>query len=157
MAVARARTVLTLLTSVVVLGGLCLAGGTAQAQVKRPLAGTNLRFQIGGELQIPIAGTRQKNTVGGMSGTVMVPASCLPRGGIKGINPIPGAQVTTWPTGRFRILTSQFTLRGPLSNRQSGMKYTAKVIGVKTQNPVALQVVTYFQIQIPKPSKASVP
>jgi hypothetical protein len=37
------------------------------------------------------------------------------------------------------------------------MKYTAKVIGVKTQNPVALQVKTYFQIQIPKPSMTMTP
>ena len=31
----------------------------AEAQVKRSLSGSNLRFQIGGELQIPIAATRK--------------------------------------------------------------------------------------------------
>jgi hypothetical protein len=134
-----------------------MAASPAQAQIKRSLSGTNLRFQIGGELEIPIAATRQTHhtTILGKeaSGTKKVPGSCIPKGGIKGVNPTPNAQVTTWPTGRFRILTSRFTLRGPQSKRQTGMKYTAKVIGVKTQNPVALQVQTYFQIQIPKPSK----
>jgi len=132
--------------------------GPAAAQVKRSLSGTNLRFQIGGELEIPIAATRQKNTPLGMSGTAMVNASCVPKGGIKGINPIPGAQVTTWNTGRFRIPSSQFTLRGPHSNRgPGGLPYSAKVIGVKTQNPVALQVQTFFQIQIPKRSMTATP
>jgi hypothetical protein len=155
MALARARMVLV---CSFVLGAVCLiAAGSAEAQVKRSLSGTNLRFQIGGELEIPIAATRQVHTAFSMSGTAKVAASCLPKGGIKGINPTPMAEVTTWPTGRARILTSRFTLRGPLSNRSGGGKYKAKVIGVKTQNPVALQVVTYFQIQIPKPSMTMTP
>jgi hypothetical protein len=138
--------------------GLCtLVATAAQAQTKRPLSGTNLRFQIGGELQIPIAATRQVHSNFSMSATAMVKASCIPKGGIKGVNPVPNAAVTTFPTGRFRILTSQFTLRGPFSNRYKGGKYPAKVIGVKTQNPVALQVQTYFQIQIPKPSMTMTP
>jgi hypothetical protein len=151
MALVRARTVFV---SSAVLGVLVsvIVAGAAQAQVKRSLSGSNLRFQIGGELQIPIAATRATHSAFSMSGVAAVKASCLTMGGIKGINPIPGAQVTTWPTGRFRILTSQFTLRGPFSDRYKGGKYPAKVIGVKTQNPVALQVRTYFQIQIPKPS-----
>jgi hypothetical protein len=131
-----------------------MAVGSAQAQTKRSLSGTNLRFQIGGELQIPIAATRQVHTAFSMSQTGMVKASCIPKGGIKGVNPTPMAEVTTWPTGRVRILTSKFTLRGKYSNRSMGGKYPAKVIGVKTQNPVALQVQTYFQIQIPQPSSA---
>jgi hypothetical protein len=141
-----------------VLGVICvLAAGSAQAQTKRSLSGTNLRFQIGGELQIPIAATRQIHTGLSMSATAMLKASCIPKGGIKGVNPTPMAEVTTWPTGRFRILTSRFTLRGPQSNRSMGGKYAAKVVGVKTQNPVALQVQTYFQIQIPKPSMTMTP
>jgi len=132
------------------LGGLCLipADG-AEAQVKRSLSGSNLRFQIGGELQIPIAATRK--TMDG--GDKMAPASCVPRGGINGVNPTMNAQATTWATGRFRIPTSVFTLRGPKGNPA----YTSKVIGVKTQNPVALQVQTYFRIQIPQPSMTATP
>ena len=164
MALARARMVFI---RSLVLGGLCvIAAGAAQAQVKRSLSGTNLRFQIGGELEIPIAATKQVHTAFSMSATGMVDASCLPKGGIKGINPTPKAHVSTWKsmdkagvmtsarglTTRFRILTSQFTLRGPQSNRYKGGKYPAKVIGVHKENKVALQVVTYFQIQIPKPS-----
>jgi hypothetical protein len=81
----------------------------------------------------------------------------VPKGGIKGVNPIPGAVATTWATGKFRIPTSQFTLRGKYSNRSMGGKYNAKVIGVKNENPVALQVQTYFQIQIPRPSMSMTP
>ncbi len=144
MAVARARIVSGLL-GFAVLGAICLmAAGTAHAQVKRSLSGSNLRFQIGGELQIPIAATF--NTMYGMTG--MVPAACLPKGGINGVNPTMNAQVSTWATGRMRIPTSAFTLRGPKGNPM----YTAKVIGVRSQNPVALQVKTDFQIQIPQPS-----
>jgi len=150
MALARARMVVG--SSLVLVAVFALVAGSAQAQTKRSLSGTNLRFQIGGELEIPIAATRQVHTALSMSATAKVAASCLPKGGIKGINPTPNASVTTWPTGRVRILTSKFTLRGPQSKRYKGGKYPAKVIGVKTQNPVALQVVTYFQIQIPKPS-----
>jgi hypothetical protein len=158
MALARARMVRLAVLHSAVLGVLCMiAAGSAEAQVKRSLSGTNLRFQIGGELEIPIAATRQVHTAFSMSATAKVKASCLPRGGIKGINPTPMAEVTTWPTGRARILTSRFTLRGPQSNKSMGGKYTAKVIGVKTQNPVALQVQTYFQIQIPKPSMTMTP
>ena len=158
MALARARMVRSLVMRSAMLGVICtLAAGSAQAQTKRSLSGTNLRFQIGGELQIPIAATRQVHTNLSMSATAKVKASCLPKGGIKGVNPTPMAEVTTWPTGRFRILTSRFTLRGPQSNKSGGGKYKAKVVGVKTQNPVALQVQTYFQIQIPKPSMTMTP
>ena len=142
MAVARARLVIR---SAVLVLGVCLAASPAHAQTKRSISGSNLRFQIGGELQIPIAATGK-------------PASCVPKGGIKGINPKKGVFATTWPTGRFRIPTSAFTLRGPSSNRgPGGLPYTAKVIGVKTQNPVALQVQTFFQIQVPKPSMTMTP
>src|SRR5687768_16312497 len=121
MAVARARTMIAVLGAVSL-----IAAGTAHAQTKRSLSGSNLRFQIGGELQIPIAATF--NTMNGMTG--MVPAACLPKGGINGINPTKNANVTTWATGRMRIPTSVFTLRGPKGNP----KYAAKVIGVRSQN-----------------------
>jgi hypothetical protein len=122
-----------------------LSAGSAHAQVKRSISGSNLRFQIGGELQIPIAATGR-------------PTSCVPKGGIKGINPKKNAIVSTWPTGKFKVQTSAFTLRGPSSNRgPGGLPYTAKVAGVKTQNPVALQVETYFQIQVPFPSMTMTP
>jgi hypothetical protein len=55
----RARSFLTVLLPCLVLGiTALLAASPAQAQVKRSLSGSNLRFQIGGELQIPIAATR---------------------------------------------------------------------------------------------------
>src|SRR5258705_4386529 len=96
MAVARARSKWIF---IIVLGGLglglgLLMPGPAAAQVKRSLSGTNLRFQIGGELEIPLAATRQENTPLGMSGTAMLNASCAPNGRINGINPIPVAQVS---------------------------------------------------------------
>jgi hypothetical protein len=146
----RARSFLTVLLPCLVLGiTALLAASPAQAQVKRSISGSNLRFQIGGELQIPIA------TITSMGAPL--PASCVPKGGIKGVNPVPGAIATTWATGRVRVPTSQFTLRGKLSNRSMGGKYSAKVIGVKNENPVALQVQTYFQIQIPRPSMSMTP
>src|SRR5258708_5206887 len=136
MALARARMIRSAGFHSAVLGIFCMiAAGSAEAQTKRSLSGTNLRFQIGGELQIPIAATRNVHTAFSMSQTGMVKVSCVPRGGIKGINPTPMAEVTTWPTGRVRILTSKFTLRGAQSTKSMGGKYTAKVIGVKTQNP----------------------
>ncbi len=128
----RARSFLTVLLACLVLGiTAVLAALPAQAQVKRSISGSNLRFQIGGELQIPIA------TITSMGAPL--PASCVPKGGIKGVNPIPGAIASTWATGRVRVPTSQFTLRGKFSNRSMGGKYNAKVIGVKNENPVALQ------------------
>lgn len=156
MALARARSMVFVCSAV--LSGVCmmLAGG-AHAQTKRSLTGTNLRFQIGGELQIPIAGTKLTKN----GGTAKVGPLCLPNGGIKGINPRPNALATTWETGRFRIPTSAFTLRGKSSMRQKdtpnspGHPYTAKVIGVDPDNPVALQVLTNFQIQVPFPSATS--
>jgi hypothetical protein len=59
------------------------------------------------------------------------------------------AEVTTWPSGRMRILTSRFTLRGPQSTRSMGMKYTPKVAGARTQNFVVLQVQTASRSSFP--------
>jgi hypothetical protein len=78
MALARTRLASAML-------GLCLMlAGAAEAQVKRSLPGSELRFQIGGELQIPIAATKLvQSPFRSSSATVMVPASCLPRGGSR--------------------------------------------------------------------------
>ena len=73
MALARACQVRSLVLRSAVLVVICvLAAGSAQAQTKRSLSGTNLRFQIGGELQIPIAATRQVHTGLSMSATAML-------------------------------------------------------------------------------------
>ena len=141
-----------------IFGVFCsIAAAPAEAQVKRSLSGSNLRFQIGAERQIPIAATQLVHTAFSMSATAMIPNSCLPKGGIKGVHPTPMAEATTWPTGRFRILTSRFTLRGPFSNRgPGGGKYSAKVIGARTRAST-FQVQTDFQVQWPKPSMTMTP
>ncbi len=138
---------------------IAASGAQALTPVKRPISGSNLRFQIGGELQVPIQ-ERTKWTA--MGAAVVNPCikpdgraitmTMQPLGGIKGINPKPGALATSFETGRVRLPTSAFTLRGP-----AGKAYAPQIIGVMSQNPIALQVMTNVQIQVPFPSMTMTP
>ncbi len=139
-----------------------IAASAAHAQagaVKRPISGSNLRFQIGGELQIPIQERTKWTPMGApvvnpcVKPDGRVPTMTMsPLGGVKGVNPKPGAVATSFATGRVRIPTSAFTLRAG-----AGKAYATQVIGVKAQNPVAFQVATNFQIRVPFPSMTMTP
>ncbi len=103
----------------------------AQVPVPRPLSG-NTQGYIGSGLPVPVR-----------PGT----PSCVPFGGISGIDAKAGAMITTigGKGGSLKVPASQFTLRGP------GNPLGPQVQGVAAENPVALQVYTNFMIQVPNP------
>jgi hypothetical protein len=118
-----------LLSGLIAIGG---ASAAIAAGVPRPLSGS-VQGYVGSGLPVPI---RAKGTA--------MDASCLPQGAIPGVKAKAGAMITTYPSnGAIKMQPSQFTLRGP------GNPFGAKVIGVMTQNPVALQVRTNFIIKAP--------